>query len=358
MSEDSVPLDALRRALVVKLRHHGDVLLTSPVFAALKQAAPACEIDALIYADTAPMLRGHPAIAELHVIDRAWKRQGALAQIGAELRLLSMLRRRGYDLLIHLTEHRRGAWLTRLLSPRWSVGPAVKGRGDFWRGSFTHLYARPGHALRHTVERNLDALRRIGIHPAPGQRGLVMVPGAAAEARVDELLASHGLGKDGFIHLHPGSRWLFKCWPADKVAALADALNAEGHAVVLSAAPDAREAALIGAVKAACHAPLVDLSGQLSLPEVAALSARAKLFVGVDSAPMHIAAAVGTPTVALFGPSGDKEWGPWQVVHRVVATDHTCRPCGLDGCGGSKVSDCLTSLPVARVLAACRELLA
>jgi heptosyltransferase-3 len=105
------------------------------------------------------------------------------------------------------------------------------------------------------------------------------------------------------------------------------------------------------------------LSGQLSLKELAALTARARLFVGVDSAPMHIAAAMGTPVVAIFGPSGDMEWGPWDGLensrHRVVASNiHPCRPCGMAGCNDSKVSDCLTTLPVAQVLAACEELLA
>jgi heptosyltransferase-3 len=90
-----------------------------------------------------------------------------------------------------------------------------------------------------------------------------------------------------------------------------------------------------------------------------ALTARARLFVGVDSAPMHIAAAVGTPVVALFGPSGEKEWGPWRVKHRVVASgDYPCRPCGNDGCGGGKVSECLTRLPVDRVHAAINDVLA
>jgi heptosyltransferase-3 len=87
--------------------------------------------------------------------------------------------------------------------------------------------------------------------------------------------------------------------------------------------------------------------------ELAALSARAKLFIGVDSAPMHIAAAMRTPVVVLFGPSGELEWGPWGVAHRVVASNaHPCRPCGNDGCGGGKVSDCLVQLPLEAVLAA------
>jgi heptosyltransferase-3 len=74
---------------------------------------------------------------------------------------------------------------------------------------------------------------------------------------------------------------------------------------------------------------------------------------------MHSAAAMGTPMVALFGPSGDLEWGPWGTAHRIVASErHPCRPCGNDGCGGGKVSECLTTLPVERVLAAVNEMLA
>ena len=356
MVEDAVPLEQVRRALVIKLRHHGDVLLSSPVFATLNRAAPGCEVDALVYADTAPMLADHPAIAHLHAIDRNWKKLGPLGQAGAEWRLLSRLRARGYDLVVHLTEHKRGAWLTRLIQPRWSVAP--KQKGDFWRASFSHFYPRSNHPLRHTVESNLDALRRIGIQPEPPDKRVAMVPGAAAEVRVGALMREHYLEAGRFIHLHPASRWLFKCWPAAKVAALADALHEKGWRIVLTAAPDAKEQALIAAVLAAAKTGPLDLSGRLSLRELAALTAQARLFVGVDSAPMHIAAAMGTPTVALFGPSGDKEWGPWNVAHRVVAADFSCRPCGLDGCGGGKVSECLTTLPVEQVLVACQELLA
>jgi heptosyltransferase-3 len=356
MVEDAVPLEQVRRALVIKLRHHGDVLLSSPVFATLKRAAPGCEVDALVYADTAPMLADHPAIARLHGIDRNWKRLGPLGQAGAEWLLLSRLRARGYDLVVHLTEHKRGAWLTRLIAPRWSVAP--KQKSDFWRASFSHFYPRSNHPLRHTVESNLDALRRIGIQPEPADKRVVMVPGAAAEVHIGSLLREHGLETGKFIHLHPASRWLFKCWPADKVAALADALTAQGWRIVLTAAPDEKEKALIAAVLAASKSAPLDLSGRLSLRELAALTAQARLFVGVDSAPMHIAAAMGTPTVALFGPSGDKEWGPWNVAHRIVASHaHPCRPCGLDGCGGGKVSECLTTLPVEQALNACTELL-
>lgn len=353
---------SLRRALVIKLRHHGDVLLATPVISTLQRIAPQCEVDALVYADTAPMLDGHPALAQLHLIDRNWKRQGLRRQSVAEWQLIQALRARHYDLVVHLSVHTRGAWLVRLLRPRWSVAP--KFRAGFWARSFSHLYPAQSDPQRHTVETNLDSLRALGMEPAAADKRVIMVPGAAAEARVAVLLAAHGLAAGGFIHVHPASRWAFKCWPAARVAALCDALAAKGWPIVLSSAPDASEKALIAEVVAACvrnagaPAPTIDLSGQLSLKELAALTARARLFVGVDSAPMHIAAAMGTPVVAIFGPSGDQEWGPWGAGHLVVASNtHPCRPCGMAGCNDSKISDCLTTLPVAQVLAACNELL-
>ncbi|MFZ2855432.1 MAG: putative lipopolysaccharide heptosyltransferase III [Rhodocyclaceae bacterium] len=359
MVKDPVPLNEVRRALVIKLRHHGDVLLASPVFSVLKAHAPHIEIDALVYADTAEMLTGHPAIDRVHSIDRQWKKLGPIGQVRAEWRLLQTLRARRYDLIVHLTEHPRGAWLSRFCGARWAVAPAVRQRGNFWQNAFTHFVGKPGNALRHTVERNLDALRRIGLYPAEGERGLTLIPGAAAEARVAALLRENGLEAKQFIHIHPASRWLFKCWPDEKMAALIDRLHAEGQRVVLSAAPDKTEAAMIAAIQARLQQPAITLGGQLSLKELAALTAQARLFIGVDSAPMHIAAAVGTPCVALFGPSGDKEWGPWGVAQRLITSDrHPCRPCGIDGCGGGKVSDCLTTLTVEQVHGAVQELLA
>ncbi len=321
------------------------------------------------------MLEAHPALAQLHLIDRNWKRQGLVRQAAAESKLISTLRARHYDLVVHLSVHMRGSWLVRLLRPRWSVAP--KFRTGFWANSFTHLYPAQSDPQRHTVETNLDSLRVLGIEPAAVDKRVIIVPGASAEARVADLLARHGVPAGGFVHVHPASRWAFKCWPAERVAALCDALAAKGIPIVLTSAPDPAEKALIAAVcaargkgAAACRqggspdaqrapAPTIDLSGQLSLKELAALTGQAKLFVGADSAPMHIAAAMGTPVVAIFGPSGDREWGPWGDGHRVVAsTTHPCRPCGLAGCNDSKVSACLTTLPVAQVLAACEELLA
>ena len=350
MVRDAVPLGECGRALVVKLGHHGDVLLASPVLSVLKAHAPQLEVDALVYDDTAPMLEGHPALAELHTIGRKWRSLGVAKKISLELQLLHRLRLRGYSLLVVLSEQRRGAWLARLLGTRYGVAPAMRERRAFWSGSFTHLYPMLNGNRRHQVEINLDALRRIGIQPALTERTVRFTPGAGAEARAQALV-----GGKRFVHIHPASRWRFKCWPAPKWAALIDRLSGQGMEVVLTAAPD--EKPMVKEIVSATQAPVVDLAGELSLKELGAVIGHARLFVGVDSMPMHLAGAMGVPSVALFGPSGENEWGPWGVPHRVVTSSHPCRPCGLDGCGGGKVSECLTLLPVDAVYDAARALL-
>ena len=354
---DAVPFDRLRRVLVIKLRHIGDVLLTAPIFSTMAAQAPHLEADGLVYQDTAAMLEGHPGVAQLHTIDRGWKRLGPWSHLQREAALVRTLRARRYDLVIHLTEHWRGAWLTRILRPRYSVAPA----GDYGRvfdRCFTHRYRVPPGNRRHTVEVHLDSLRRLGMYPCEGEaRRLSFAEGAAAEARISALMSERGLATRGFIVVHPASRWPFKCWPVPHMARLIEGLQARGHPIVLTCGPDRDELVINRSVIDQLRQPVIDLGGTLSLKELGALIRRARLFFGVDSAPMHMAAAVGTPTVALFGPSGDVEWGPWQVPHRVLTSNHPCRPCGFDGCGGGKRSECLHLVDPGRALAAVDDLL-
>lgn len=368
MPADAIPLSQIRRILVTKLRHHGDVLLASPVFSALKAAAPLAQIDGLVYADTADMLSGHPGLDQLHAIDRAWKRLGLTGQAKAEWSLLKTLQSRQYDLIVHLTEHPRGAWLSRLLKPRYAVTPRVNGRGRFWKGSFTHFVSPiMGSGRRHVVEQNLDALRRLGMQPAQDQRALTFVPGADAEAHIAARLQSLGLEPGKFVHLHPPSRWHFKCWTAEGWANIIVRIRAAGWPVLLTAAPGAKEGHLIERIQTALakhnEPPAASLAGALSLKDLGALTAQARCFAGVDSAPMHIAAAMRTPVVVLFGPSGEGHWGPWgtpRIGHHQVITrsaQFNCRPCGLDGCGGGKVSECLTHITPDEVWAAITPLL-
>lgn len=356
MLKDAIDLSAVRRVLVIKLRHHGDVLLSSPVLSVLKTHAPYAEIDALVYHDTRDMLSGHPALSQLFTIDRNWKKLGLRGQLAAEWQLLAGLRARDYDLVIQLTEHKRGAWLVRMLRPRWAVAPGGH-FGKFFARSFSHRYPVIGGNRRHTVEIHLDALRRLGIHPAADERRLRLVAGEAAQQSVRQKLAAQGVS-GAYLLIHPTSRWLFKTWPAARMAALIEQLRVQGETVVLSAAPDPAELAMLADITGRLSRPVASLAGQLSLKELAALIDGARAFIGMDSVPMHIAAAMQTPCVALFGPSGDIEWGPWQVPHRVLTTNLPCRPCGKDGCGGGKRSECLELITEAQVLAAFNSLMA
>ena len=194
----------------------------------LKAQAPQAEIDALVYDDTAPMLEGHPALAQLHR-GRAELEGGRAFSPGShwKRRLFGALRARRYDLIVHLTEQPRGAWLARALGARYSVAPVVPGRGAFWARQL-HAPLSAARATAAATRSKPTSTRCAASACSPGmeERRLQFVPGAAAEARVDALLAAEGLQARGFIHIHPASRWSFKCWTAERNAELIDRLAA------------------------------------------------------------------------------------------------------------------------------------
>ena len=169
MVKDAVPLGECRRALVLKLAPRDEVAFAAPVLNVLKAHAPRLEVDALVYDDAAAALAGHPALARLHVVGRGWASAGWFTRLGREAGLFRTLRSRRYDLIVHLSEAPRGAWLAHVLGAGYSVAPPLDERGRLWRSSFTHLYLRA--ARRPPVELNLDALRRIGVYPASHERG-------------------------------------------------------------------------------------------------------------------------------------------------------------------------------------------
>lgn len=336
-------LSSVKRVLVIKLRHHGDVLLSSPVFSFLKAQLPDATIDGLIYQETAPMLEGHPAISKLHLYDKKWKNQSFFKRWKEELSLLLRIRREQYDIVINLTEGDRGAIAARVSGASIRVGQESDKKGN--SKLFTHRY-KSCKTPRHTVEKNLDALRRIGLFPALEERELTFHIPEEVKARVRAMLP------ENYLVIHPVSRWKFKCWPVDQVAQLIRRLHQEGRHIVLTASPDPDEMKMVGEIIAKCPGvPLTSLAGQIDLKELGAVIAGSELLVCVDSVPLHLASALKTPVVVLFGPTSEVNWGPWNhPFAQVVTQKMSCRPCFMDGCGGSKRSDCLATLPVEQVL--------
>ncbi len=352
-------LSSVKKILVVKMRHHGDVLLTSPLFSNLKKAIPDAKIDAFIYKDTLPMLEGHEAISEYLLYDRDWKKLSLFKKIGKELLLLKKIRSGGYDLVINLTEGDRGAIAALVSGSKLRVGFDPGKSGLFGkRRAFTHVVKSCPHP-RHTVERQIDVLRRIGIFPTPEERDLQLHIPEAADSKVTEMLEMEEIRPGGYILIHPVSRWKFKCLSTKQIAQLITTLHGRGHRIVMSAGPDPQEIAMVQEIiSLAPEVPVFNTAGKLTLKELAALIEMSRALICVDSVPLHIASATKTPVVVMFGPTSEQNWGPWMHPRsKVVAQAFSCRPCYRDGCGGSKMSDCLFSLPQSAILSAFDEVL-
>jgi heptosyltransferase-3 len=201
----------------------------------------------------------------------------------------------------------------------------------------------------------MAALKPLGISAAGAKASMHF--STADQLIVQDVLAHHAV-KMPFVVLQPTSRWLFKCWEDEKVAQLIDALAAEGRTVVLTAAPDQKEMAMIANIQSLCRSHnVVSLAGELSLPQLAALIDAAQLFIGVDSAPMHMAAALETPCLALFGPTKLQHWRPWGDHNRVIwAGDYGPLP-SPDDIDTNTQQRYLSAIPVEDVVAAARSFL-
>ena len=300
-----------QRILVIKLRHHGDMLLTTPVIRTLHDNYPGARIDVLLYKETETMLSHHPLITHCFSIDRAWKKLGPWRHIAHEWQLLRVLRAQHYDLVINLADQWRSALITRFTGARRRLGfDYPKRRGALWRFCHSDLAPVSGHATMHTVEQNLSLLKPLAL---PHTRTDVTMSYLPADAETIRQLLSQQHITGRYIVVHPSSRWFFKCWTDEKMAALITQLAADGYPVVLTSGPDQAETEMVARIQSLSHGEqIVSLAGKMTLTQLAALIDHAELFIGVDSVPMHMAAALNTPYVALFGPSKLTFWRPWE----------------------------------------------
>jgi heptosyltransferase-3 len=331
------------------------VLLITPLLSNLKQYYPESQINVAVNKGTEPMVSLNPNVNKLIIYDRDLiKSLSPVKKLLQEIRFSFAFRKERYNMVINLTEGDRGAQISWLTGAPIRIGYPNKN----WvlKNAFTHHL--PKQEFRHTLETNLDPLRVLGI-PINNKKVEIYCD------KNDEYFIDDKLSKiKRFIHIHPVSRWLFKCINDQTMAQIIDYCKTELKIeVVITAAPVQAEINKVDSILKLCKSNPVNLSGELSLKQTAALSSRAKLFIGVDTAIMHISAANNTPVFAFFGPSGTDHWGPWdnsmiqstyterngfQIMgrHRVLAESRGCQPCGQDGCNGSKISDCLMSLDI------------
>ena len=362
----------IRSILVFKQRNIGDVLLATPAIHALRRAWPSARIAVAVNSGTEAMVSGNPDIDRVIVFDRTARDAGGAGRWREEGRFLGEIRAWRPDLAVQLTEGDRGAILALLSGARFRVGVTPAREGLWWKDRlFTHLAPRPDR-FRHTVMKDLDVVAAAGI--APADTSLRLHVSEEDRRRAKEKAAQAGLGGEPYAVVHPGSRWKFKCWTAAGMAGVLEFLENRGIRPVLTGAPDPAEHRIVREIQELRGRGVPALVGNLTLKELGALIAGARLFVGVDSAPMHMAAAVGTPAVAMFGPSGGFNWAPWEGIdwgytalqkagiryvgrHAIVQKDWECVPCGKDGCDGTKRSRCLEEISLEEVTRAVEHVL-
>lgn len=340
--------DSVERILAIKLRAIGDVVLSTIVIANLRAAFPGAAIHFLTEAMCGEVVSAHPELDEVVVLDRkAMAGLGPGGQLSANLAFLRRIRRARYDLVFDFFGNPRSALITRWSGARWRVGY------DFRLRRLAYNVVVPSRANElHEAEWHLDALAHVGI--ATPFRHLAVIPGAAAEAAAADFWHTAGLAGRRVIALNFSGGWAAKRWPVDRFAELAGLLvSRHGVAILIIWGPGEQEQAR----QLAAAAPVpVTLIPAVGLTHLAALLARVDLMVSTDSGPMHIAAAMGTRCVGLFGPTNYRLQGPYGAGHRVVVNRALdCLGCNRTAC--SHVS-CMQGLTTAAVLEEVEQALA
>lgn len=349
--EAMIDLSKIQRILFIKLRHIGDVLLAAGVFKAVKEANPRIRVSVVVPAGTEEMLTLNPSVQEILPLQRH-------KSLRHQLEFLLRIRRSQPDVAVNMTEGDRGAFLAAASGAQWRIGIEPGGRGFFGkRHLFTHLI-QPRYDGRHRALMDMDVLRPLGIEGSNPEVELFTSP--EDDGIVASLLREQGLeASHPYIVIHPTSRWLFKCWRDEAVAELVDRLEEEGRKVVLTCGPDDKEQTRFSNILSSVRSKPLLFPGNLTLKRLASLIKGASLFFGVDSAPMHMAAALSIPVVALFGPSDHRVWHPLTPRGRIIVKtrEFDCIPCKQDGCNGSKKSACLDAVSVDEVYHAVRDTL-
>ncbi len=342
----ALPQPELVRAVLVRATNWvGDALLSTPAVAAVRRAFPAAHVVVLARPPVREVFAGSPDVDEVILAPaRSFGRGGA-----ESLALVHRLRQRAFDLAVLLPnafEAALVAWLARI--PH-RVGYATDGRGPLLTVA----------VRRRAVLRGLPQVKYyLGLTdalgwPRAGERPRMPV-GETAEAEAAALLDGTAADRPR-VALNPGSTYgTAKRWAAERYAALADALRErEGVGIVLVGAPGDREASQ--AVREAMRGPALDLTGRTGLQTLAACLRRMACLVTNDTGGMHVAAAVGTPVVAIFGPTDPRTTAPVGVEHRLVRHPVSCSPCLLRECPIDH--RCMTGISVARVAGEVRALL-
>lgn len=353
----------LHSVLVVCTRRIGDVFLATPVIRSLKAALPHVMIDILVFEGTQDILSGN---ADIH---RVWTIAERPA-IRPHLALLRLLWRR-YDVAVSVLAGDRPtfhAWV----AGRYCVGTLLPDKKSWWKRRLLNHWVPFDNLFTHTVAMNLQLLAPLGVTPL----GTPVVSWTDEEERSIQALFPAIRGAHPYAVLHVSPKFAYKTWTVDGWVALGQWLIDRGLIVAVTGVESVEQSYCDRIIHGLPKA--VNLIGRVTLPALGCLLSRAALYVGTDTAVSHMAAAVGVPSVVLFGPSNPVKWGPWpkdflptaqspwqkqgsQRQGNVVLLqgEGDCVPCLAEGCDRhvNSLSDCLQRMSVQRVIQAAEAML-
>jgi heptosyltransferase III len=333
----------VRNFLIIKLRYIGDVLLATPTLRAIKAARPEVRVTMMVNRGTEDVLSGNPDVDDIMILDK-----GSFA---AQWQLIVRLRRRRLDTVIDLTDSDRSAFLS------WASGAPVRiGFNDEhrWRGRCYTEVVQPVPGVRHRIDRDLEALKPVNI-PAGSENPRLWLTEEEKKS-ADQLLDQLGIQRSqSMVILQPGARYWFKAWPPERFAELADRLTTNYHCQVLIGGSQ-QDVDLGQQIRHMAKSTPTIMAGRTTIKQFMAIAKQSALFVGSDSGAMHIATAVDTPVVALFGPSDPREWGPRGGPAEVIYKGLDCRICFHPTCQRGE-QNCMRLITTDEVMMAAARLM-
>ncbi len=337
----------IHHVLLIQLGDIGDVVWTTPAIRAVRQSLPKASVSLMVREGFGSLLEADPDVYRLYEIRR--QTGNIFQRIAGHLSFLKSLRDEQVDLAVDLRLGDRGAFMAFLSGAPIRITMHHPPNIPLLRRLFFSHAAIPCDVPpeRGAAEQTLRILRTLGIDTADKLPRLIVSDYEKHKAR--KLLAQKpAFSPARWISINPYSRWSYKEWSEDKWVEIIEWLW-ETYAIAPVIIGSLDEAAQAHALMERCKAPVLSVAGKTTLAELAGLLSLSLLHIGVDSAAPHIAAAVGTPTVTIYGPSSWLDWAPVGNAHRIIIPDRTCAPCHAKGCNGSGRSLCLDELSVEKV---------
>lgn len=341
----SIDWKNVNRVLIVRLRSIGDTVLATPSLISLKRFLPYAEVDILLEDWVAPVLEGFENVTNIITTGKETRSRISAART---------IRKRKYDVVINLHGGTTSTWFTIAAGAKHRVGYSnyryayaynhrLSSASEYWEQKHTH-----------SAEQQLALLGHVGVPVEDRPPSRLTVTKERAK-QIEERLAHLGIAGKEIALIHPAAAFDSKTWPAERFAAIVDLLTARGLYPILTAGSN--EQSVVDAVRSHTSSPLVAFT-DLQLPDVTALSVRSRIFIGNDSGIAHIAAAVGTPTVVIFGSSNREHWRPWTMApNKIVYEEFACQPCPGYECKEFGEPKCILNIPVEKVATAADSLL-